>query len=485
MRPLGERLPEPIRRRVGIDPRALAALRVALGLLILADLAIRATDLVAFYTDAGVLPRSALAARFPALGGLSLHALSGAAWVQAGLFLVAGAFALALVVGYRTRAVAIVSWILLVSLQLRNPVLLNAGDSLLRRTLFWGLFLPLGARWSLDAVGGDRQNGRVVSAASVAVLVQVVILYSVNAVLKLRSPLWRRGAAIRHVLGLDQLTVGLGDVIADLPIVLEGLTYLWLLLVVAAPLLLVLSGRRRSALVGLFAAMHIGMGLTMRLGLFPLVSVATLLPFLHPGVWDAVEDRLRGPLQRFGVRPWAERVGSATRSARRVPASVRRSVRGAGEGVVAILLVLVLVWNAAALGAVALPSGVTAVVDPDQYRWDMFAPDPRANDGWYVVPGRLASGDRVDAFHGGPVSWDRPPDLAASFPSHRWFVYLLDLLHPRNRGLRGPFADYLCRRWNARHPTELVNLSVYYVEEPVRLAGPEPRRRIRLAAATC
>ena len=471
-----------ITRRLGIDTRGLAALRISIGLLILADLAIRATDLVAFYTDAGVLPRAVLFARFPTLGRLSIHALSGAVWVQWVLFGIAALVAIALVVGYRTRTVAVVSWILLVSLHLRNPVLLNAGDSLLRRLLFWGLFIPLGATWSIDAIDSDGSADRVASVATAAILLQVVLVYTVNAVLKLQSPLWLRGDAIRYVFGLDQLTVGFGDLLAGYPMLLETFDYLWLALVIVSPLLLVMTGRRRTALAGLFALMHLGMAMTMRLGLFPLVSIAALFPFLHSGVWDRVEARLGSVLH---ARVDFPDVSAPGRPAIHPSQTTIARLHQAASVLVVVLLVLVLYWNAATVGAVSLPKTVTDTVDPEAYRWDMFAPDPRGNDGWYVVPGRLESGDEIDAFHRRPVTWNRPPDLAATFPSHRWFVYLLDLLAPRNQPLRGPFADYLCRRWNTKQSPDLVNLSIYYVEEPVRLDGHELRRGIAVGGYSC
>jgi len=43
------------------------------------------------------------------------------------------------------RVAALVSWILLVPLHARNPVVAG-GDVLLRRSLFGGLFRPLDAR---------------------------------------------------------------------------------------------------------------------------------------------------------------------------------------------------------------------------------------------------------------------------------------------------------------------------------------------------
>ena len=46
----------------GIDLRTLALLRVGLGVAVLADVVIRSFDLVALYTDQGVLPRELLRA---------------------------------------------------------------------------------------------------------------------------------------------------------------------------------------------------------------------------------------------------------------------------------------------------------------------------------------------------------------------------------------------------------------------------------------
>lgn len=472
----------PLARRFGIDARALAAFRVALGLLLLADLVWRSLDLVAFYTDAGVLPRAALRESFPGLYGLSLHTISGTAWVQAALFLIATGFAVALVLGYRTTLVTVVSWMLLVSLHARNPVLLNGGDSLLRRLLFWGIFLPLGSRWSVDALQGDEPRRRVTSVATAALLLQVVIVYTLNGVFKLRSDLWTSGEALRYVLSLDQLTVFLGDLLAPHAHLLWPVDWLWLAMTLSSILLILLVGRARILFVSLFAAMHLGMALTMRLGLFPLISIAGLLVFLPGPVWDAVEKRAT---VAFDFARWGVRLDRLLPSVPgpTAPLWLARWKARFTSVVVAALLAFVLVWNGATLGYADLPDGVEATVDPEQHRWDMFA-HPRTADGWYVVPGELESGERVDAFHGTGVSWDRPPDVAATFPSHRWFVYLMDLRRPGYADLRPGLAAYLCQRWGDSHD-DLVRLTVYYVEEPTRLDGPEETHRVELLAHEC
>ena len=140
-----------VTRRFRIDTWTLAFFRICLGTLLLADLLFRARNLVVFYTDRGVLSIEALAELYPGYQFLSVHALSGAIWFQILLFLLAAIAAIAVLVGYRTRLATALSLVMLVSLQARNPMVLNAGDPLLRRLLFWSVFLPLGASWSVDA----------------------------------------------------------------------------------------------------------------------------------------------------------------------------------------------------------------------------------------------------------------------------------------------------------------------------------------------
>ncbi|MGM0389997.1 MAG: HTTM domain-containing protein, partial [Natrinema limicola] len=124
---------------LGIDQRALGAFRIALGVLLLADLTmLRLPGLVTFYTDAGVFPRSTLLEAYPTVGRVSIHALSGAAWFQAVLFALAGGFALLLLVGYRTRLATLGSLVLFASLHARNPHLVNGGDTILLSFLLFG-----------------------------------------------------------------------------------------------------------------------------------------------------------------------------------------------------------------------------------------------------------------------------------------------------------------------------------------------------------
>lgn len=182
------------RRAFSLDLRSIALFRVLLALLILTHLLQRIPHLSTLYTDAGVLDRGA----WLTLGSpltWSLHAASGQLWWQVTLFAFAIMLAAGLLIGYRARLMAIGSFVLLVSLFNRNPVSLPAGESLLMVMSFWSLFLPLNARWSVDAaLLPNRQSQpnaerftpdgaqRYFSMATIAVVVQLGLVYVFSAI---------------------------------------------------------------------------------------------------------------------------------------------------------------------------------------------------------------------------------------------------------------------------------------------------------------
>ena len=487
--------------RVSVDPRALAAFRIGLGTLLIADLLRRSRSLTAFYTDAGVLPRRALFADYAPV--YSVHALVGDAWAVAALFAVAGAFALALVVGYRTRLVTLVSWLLLLSLQTRNPMVLNAGDSLLPMLLFWGLFLPLGARWSVDAIrrtdagaspetadaddAGDdtvSTGSAVATVASLALLLQMLVMYVTNAVHKLEGDLWMSGEAVVYVMQADHLTYLLGNHVAGFPALLRAFTVMWVALLFASPLLLLLTGLPRAAVASLFVGMHLGMAATMRIDLFPLISVVGFIPFLQAPVWDLAERIV----ERFGPSSALARTRTRLAAAGRAVASAdaslprpgplggsRTALTGRLDGgrvvlstvIPYVFVVLILLSSAQSVGYGEVPDAGEDVLDAVEMEqnWQMFAPDPLRTTRWFAAPGTLENGSERDVFRGGPASLDRPPDVDATYPSARWRKYLTSVRAADNENHRSYLANYLCAEWNRTHETRVENVSVYKLYE--------------------
>ena len=135
-----------------VDLRALALFRIGLGLIVSGDALDRCRSLM-LLTDEGPSPRALL----ESLGGWpSLHGFSGGTGVTSALLAAQALVGLALAAGVVTRVAAVCSFLLVASVQHRAPLGPFAGDNLLRALLFWSLFLPLGARLSIDARGDRR-----------------------------------------------------------------------------------------------------------------------------------------------------------------------------------------------------------------------------------------------------------------------------------------------------------------------------------------
>lgn len=445
-----------MRRRLEVDPRALATLRAAVALLVLADIALRGTDLVAFYTDQGAFPRASA----PPLARVLPYGWSGATWWVLALFLLSAAFAAMLLVGHRTRSASAGVFVLLLSLQLRNTLVLNSGDILLLLTAFWGLFLPWAAVWSMDAARGTGSTrAPFASVATAAILLQPVIVYATNAVFKLRSGMWTSGEAMRYAF-VDLHTTPFGSWLARHgPI--EGLGQAWLLLVLTAPLLLVLRGNARGILAVGLAGGHLGMLATMRIGLFPLVSVAALIPSVPPGWWDLPARRLA---------PLAGRL----RTLMQFPPATDRPVRGPARPTLpppwaAPFLAANLLLSLLALGFVPAPHVVEAVGDHDR-TWAMFA-RPARSETWYAAPVTLWSGTAGDALYDDGSPWDAPEQPGAALEI-RWRKYLERIDAGGDAHEQARLGAYLCQRWDSRHVEPALDMSLVRLQRWTDLDAP-------------
>jgi hypothetical protein len=292
-----------LRDMFGIDLRTLALFRIGLGTLLLADLALRARDLTAHYTDAGILSRAALLDTLP-VGSFSLHLLNGTFAFQTVMFVLAAGFAVMLLVGSRTRLAAIASWVLLLSLQNRNPQILSAADSLLLLLSFWAMFLPLGARYSVDAAL-DRQptsmRNNYFSVATLALLVQGASMYLFGALLKSDAQWIPDGTALYYALQLDYMVTPFGLWLSEFPDFLQGLTFsVWWLECIGPILIFSPFFHRtfRTLCLAAFITLNLGLYLCLELGLFPLVALVMNLAFVPSWMWDRMGDAINRSVSR-------------------------------------------------------------------------------------------------------------------------------------------------------------------------------------------
>ena len=292
----------------GADLRSLATFRIVLAILVLVDLAIRSTDLAAHYSDQGILPRETLIQDnyIFSVYSFSLNMMNGQPAFQALIFVTAAVAAVAMLVGYRTRLATFIVWLLVLSIQFRNPLALNAGDILLHLLLFWSIFLPLGAIWSVDRARRsvrEDEPGRLsmhfFSLATAGLFMQIAFVYWFTAIWKSGDEWLVDGTALYYTLSNDQLTTQLGSYLLNFPAALTVMTFATLALEALGPFALfspVFTGPVRTATVAAFMSLHFGIWLTMEVGIFPWISAFCMVCFLPGWFWDTLVPKLRAVL---------------------------------------------------------------------------------------------------------------------------------------------------------------------------------------------
>ncbi|RIJ37340.1 HTTM domain-containing protein [Pontibacter oryzae] len=470
-----------------VDLRALALMRIWLAGIVLLDLAIRATDLEAHYANTGILPLHVLHQYLWLPQYFSLHALSGQWQAQLLLFVLAALAAFSLLLGYKTRTATVVSWLLLVSLQNRNPMITQGGDSLLRMLLFWGMFLPWGRYYAYDAINSVRtrlteQTTSYFSPASIAYILQIALVYFCTGLLK-NSPEWRTdGTALYYALSLDQILMPGGKLIYQYPDLLRFLTLATVYTELILPFLLLIPFYTkffRMVVVGVLVSLHIGISLTLFVGLFYLINIASVAGLLPASFMDWIDRRLMASYRRLRSGQFWPLVSyldklPGIRVSVHLPnrASATRLRPYFLSAFIVFSLLYSIWWN---LSTTNLPLRTL----PDSSRWfgyllrldqhwGMFSPTVFKDDGWYVLEGKTATGNIIDLNQEGKaLDHVKPASVMALFKNDRWRKYSENYLFVSNSYLRPYYCNYLVRRWNEAHPqAPIKNLEVVYMLEP-------------------
>ena len=517
------------RERVRIDTRSPAGFRIALGLLIVADILLRSRNLTRFYTEQGVVPMELAVAAEPA-AAYSLYAFVTSPTGVAGLFVLTALVGIALAVGYYTRPMTVVAFVLVVSLDARNPFVLSFADVLFATLLAIAVLLPLGERWSVDAVASDRPRRESIAGIATALLLcQMVVMYVVNGYHKTTSELWRSGEAAVLVLGIDEITFLFGDTLRRSPELLQLTGIVWVGMLCLAWLLLVFRGRARHLFVAAFAVAHLSMAVTVRIGAFSYVCLAGLLVFVQGSGWDDLGRIGRWTRRRLAAVATTFRSSSVGLSPVRLPSVRFLTVRGRlvalarrlprptvvapSRGLAAIrdrlpdglaphALVVATVIGVLAILVVAGGLSAAGVLDDDTPRsevetgtaalvefqtdWSIFAPVPRTTDRYYVFPARAADGTLVDAHTDRALSYERPYDeLQRQHATYRERFYMVSLFDDGevSERLAERLAEHTCSTYRTDAGATLTRVEIYLVtEEITRETIDDPAARNRAAS---
>lgn len=298
------------------DPRSLGLFRVALGTLLFVDVALKFPAVEAHLSNAGWLPNHFALFRPMSPYLFSVYFAFGSPLevkLLLGLHLLV---CLLLLVGYRTKLMQILVLVLTTSLNSRNLAIENGGTVVLNLLVAWSVFLPLGQRFSVDAVrsslaarretSADALNDRldppravrpVVSLAVTALLLQWAVIYLFNTLHK-NGAAWRDGTAVHYFLQQDRLVTWLGAWLRGvLPLgAIKTLSYGTLIIEGLVPLLLLSPIRphvTRLVAFALVALLHLSIDSVLQLGSFSWAMLAAFVALLPPQAWDAMERYFR------------------------------------------------------------------------------------------------------------------------------------------------------------------------------------------------
>ncbi len=457
------------------DLRNAGLFRITFGLVTLSQISDFGPFVRVGLSDEGFWPRSAALAGH--LDRFSLMDVSGPPWVAYGYWLLTLTACICFVVGWHSRLATFATFVLASGMMERDPFICDYSDQVVRVLLFWSLFLPVGNWYSIDAALA-RANGRPLAQEGSALELRLIALqlgwiYLCTFLWKICGETWRDGTAVHFALGNEHdYARALGRLVRSMPWCTTAATYATLVIEGAfLPLAFLPFWQPRAKALALLAgvAMHVGIWLTMCVGEFSWLMLATYPLLFEPSWVDwAIALALR-------VVQWLKRrIGSSfpanhrlqaftlaeeheTRSAAAdrpepwsmlVATPIVSSARWAGRAAL-VALFATCVWMSTPLpDRFAVPSRLSTLVRTLEVWqcWAMFAPGPGFADSELLGDGKLVDGTVVDVLRGDTPPGPMPPSLHDFFAS-RW-TDASNYIRFGDPSLTPEFARFLCRSWN-------------------------------------
>jgi hypothetical protein len=300
------------------DRRVLGFTRLMLGFYLVMDLFHRGRWWKEMYSTDGVLPNSMNLYRPQSWGAFTIFnsfSTAGELWVL-------WAFMLAvfgcLLVGYKTKIMQVLSLVLVTGMNGRVLLIENGGYVVQNLLLLWTCFLPLGDRFSLDALLASMKRRREASADELndrgdvltehqlsphvtimgfILMIQLAAIYFFNARHK-TGVNWNNGTAVHYVIYVDRMATPLVAAIRDyLPnwsILFMTKSTLAFEMGIPAALLspLARAWSKRLAIV-MINALHIAFGFTFCLGPFAWACCIFSTLLFNAEDWDYAGETMR------------------------------------------------------------------------------------------------------------------------------------------------------------------------------------------------
>lgn len=307
-------------RLMTVDTRTLGLFRIAFGLLMLANLWDRmgGLDGVSFYSNEGLWPNH-YALFLPPTGHFWSPLLGFSTRGEMRVYMLVIGFVYACyTLGWRTRLMQVLALVCIESVNLRFLLIQHGGNVVMNVLAVWTLFLPLGERYSLDALFRSLEESDEKDAAAIAerrwlslrtpshagiaytfALINWAAIYFFNTLHK-TGPTWHDGSAVHYVLWQNRLNTALaGWLRFHEPGFFSPMLTWGTLVIEGALVVLILSPWRWKLLRPIACAniqvLHGSIALLCTLGPFSYTMMCFGLLLLTPPAWDWLEKRWAKP----------------------------------------------------------------------------------------------------------------------------------------------------------------------------------------------
>ncbi|MGZ4099600.1 MAG: hypothetical protein ACXVNM_12015, partial [Bacteroidia bacterium] len=367
------------------------------------------------------------------------------------------------------------SWFMLLSLHNRNGLILQGGDDLLRMVLFWGIFIPWGARYSCDSLLSENkfEHKTICTIATFAYLLQICYIYTGSALLK--GPEWNRDfTAMYFVYGLDQVAYPFTKIFFYYPELLKKLTFIAYYFELLVPFLFFVPVKHqlfRLAGVLSIVLFHSLNALTLFIGLFPLIGIATVIGLLPSSAMNKLEYffakiKLLARESFLTISYFLKHIISWKTPVYAYP----RWKENIKTAVLIFLTIFVFDWNFSNL--TFIKSKLSESIRPIGYalrldqNWGMFAPGVFKDDGWYIFEGVTEKNKELNVFtEGKEIDYKKPESITGLFKNDRWRKYTENMILTYNSFMRGYFCNYYKRVWNESSREKIRTLRIIYMSE--------------------
>ncbi len=453
-----------------IDLRALAVLRILLAGICIGFVFVQFSYIEVLYTDDGILPRP-INQQMLGDGFWSLMWFNDTEGFARTILIFTSLAACVFALGFQTKIMNFALLVLVWSIQVRNPLVLTGGDILLRMLLFWTLFLPLNGTWSFDSVRGgeDREKGwKVASIGSAAIMLQLVYMYFFTGLAKL-NPFWLNGDAMEYAMQLEMSVKPLGEWLAGMPGLMKFATVATLVAEISTLFLIFVPRMHhfnRGMLLGFFLMFHIGIWLTMSIGIFSITAIAAWVIFIPSDIWNMWLGTPVGYSEKRFHKPeflTLDRVLQIVAAVFLVSVTLQNLVMALGPE------------TSRKLAIVELFGRSTMTVQ----QFHMFSKPPLYSP-WFEYNAQLDSGERVDVFDSKRRNTNlKPPSIYTYMQSQNWRRIHWNLItHPLYppesesvyTAVRERLLQAAVDRWNQEHLADpVIKAELLCHLEPIKL----------------